>query len=124
MRTHPQRRFSRTEADDEIDNLITKWRPSWTSQGSPSLPLATRELPMPAKQRLGRDEETAPPPSREQSAERRKDRSVRGPLADAAMEQTLEKADLVAEHHSSRSLSKAVHRQDLSRPKVRHTTRS
>jgi hypothetical protein len=88
-----------TEADDEIDNLITKWRPSWTSQGSPSLPLATRELPMPTKQGLGRDEETAPPPSREQPVERREDRSVRGPVADAAMELTLEHPDLVAEHH-------------------------
>ena len=88
-----------TEADDEIDNLITKWRTSRTSQGSPSLPLATRELPMPAKQRLGRDEKTAPPPSGEQPAERCEDRSVRGPVADAAMELPLEHADLVAKHH-------------------------
>jgi hypothetical protein len=44
------------ETDDELDDLITKWRPSWTSQGSPSLPFATRELPMPAEQSLGRDE--------------------------------------------------------------------
>ena len=54
---------------------------------------------MPAKQRLGRDEETAPPPSREQPAERREDRSVRDPVADAAMELTLEHPDLVAQHH-------------------------
>ena len=54
---------------------------------------------MPAKQGLGRDEEAPPPPSGEQPAEHREDRSVRGPVADAAMELTLEHSDLVAEHH-------------------------
>ena len=71
----------------------------YTSLGSPSLPPATRELPMPAKQGLGRDEETAPPPSREQPAERSKDRSVCGSVANATMELPLEHADLVAQHH-------------------------
>jgi len=61
--------------------------------------LRRRELPMPAKQGLGRDEEAPPPPSGEQPAEHREDRSVRGPVADAAMELTLEHSDLVAEHH-------------------------
>jgi hypothetical protein len=59
----------------------------------------SQELPMPAQQGLGRDEETAPPPSWEQPAECREYRSVRGPVADAAMELTLQHPDLVAEHH-------------------------
>ena len=54
---------------------------------------------MPAEQRLGRDEEAPPPPSGEQPAERREDRAVRGPITNAAMELTLEHADLVAQHH-------------------------
>ena len=53
----------------------------------------------PAEQRLGRDEKTTPPPSREQPAERREDRSVCGSVATATMELTLEHPDLVAEHH-------------------------
>ncbi len=32
------------ESDDELDDLITKWRAPFTSLGSPSFPLATREL--------------------------------------------------------------------------------
>ena len=99
MRTHPQRRFSRTEADDEIDNLITKWRPSRTSLGSPSLPLASRELPMPAEQSLGRDEKTTPAPPWKYSAERSEDRSLCGSVANATMELPREHADLVAQHH-------------------------
>ena len=87
------------ETDDELDNLIAERGTPYTSQGSPSLPLATRELPMPAEQRLGRDEEAPPPPSGEQPAERREDRAVRGPVADAAMELTLQHPNLVAEHH-------------------------
>ena len=87
------------ETDDELDDLIAERGTSRASQGSPSLPLATRELPVPAQQGLGRDEEAPPPPSREQPAERREDRSVRGPVADAAVELPLQHADLVAEHH-------------------------
>ena len=87
------------ESDDELDDLIAERGTSRTSLGSPTFPLASRELPMPAQHGLGRDEETAPPPSREQPAERREDRSVRGPLADEAMELTLQHPDLVAEHH-------------------------
>ena len=87
------------ESDDELDDLIAERGTSRTSQGSPPFPLATRELPVPAEQRLGRDEEAPPPPSGEQPAERREDRSVRGPVANAAMELTLQNPDLVAEHH-------------------------
>ena len=54
---------------------------------------------MSAQQGLGRGEETAPPPSREQPAERSKDRSVCGSVANATMELPLEHADLVAQHH-------------------------
>ena len=87
------------EADDELDDLIAERGTPRTSQGSPTLPLATRELPMPAKQGLGRDEETAPPPSWERPAERGEHRSVCGSVADAAMELMLEQANLVAQHH-------------------------
>jgi hypothetical protein len=88
-----------TEADDELDDLITKWRTSRTSLGSPTFPLASRELPVPAKQGLGRDEKTTPAPPWKYSAERSKDRSVCGSVAHAAMELPLEQADLVAKHH-------------------------
>jgi len=54
---------------------------------------------MPAEQRLGRDEEAPPAPSGEQPAERREDRALRDPVANAAMELTLQHADLVVEHH-------------------------
>ena len=87
------------ESDDELDDLITKWRTSRTSLGSPTFPLASRELPVPAKQGLGRDEEATPAPPWKKSAERSKARSVRGPVAHAAMELPLEQADLVAKHH-------------------------
>jgi len=54
---------------------------------------------VPAKQSLGRDEEAPPAPPWTKSAEHSEDRSVRGPVADAAMELTLQHADLVAENH-------------------------
>ena len=87
------------ESDDELDDLIAERGTSRTSLGSPTFPLASRELPMPAEQGIGRDEKATPPPSREQPAERREDRSVRGPVANATMELTLQHPDLVAEHH-------------------------
>ena len=54
---------------------------------------------MPAEQGIGRDEKATPPPSRERPAERREDRSIRGPITNAAMELTLQHPDLVAERH-------------------------
>jgi hypothetical protein len=87
------------ETDDELDNLIAERGTPRTSQGSPSLPLATRELPVPAKQSLGRDEKATPAPPWKKWAERSEDRSVRRPVAHAAMELPLEQADLVAKHH-------------------------
>jgi hypothetical protein len=45
-----------TESDDELDDLIVERGTPRASQGSPTRPLATRELPMPAQQSLGRDE--------------------------------------------------------------------
>ena len=111
------------DSDDQLDDLIAERGTSRTSLGSPTFPLASRELPMPAQQGLGRDEETAPPPSREQPAECRQDRSVRGPLANVTMELTLQHPDLVAKHHQLDVLSKAVRRQCLSRPRSRHMTR-
>ncbi|MGD0945692.1 MAG: hypothetical protein ABR972_15690 [Acidimicrobiales bacterium] len=87
------------ESDDELDDLIAERGMSRTSLGSPTFPLASRELPMPAEQGIGRDEKATPPPSRERPAERREDRSIRGPITNAAMELTLQHPDLVAEHH-------------------------
>ena len=54
---------------------------------------------MPAQHGLGRDEEAPPPPSGEEPAERREDRSVCGSVANATLELTLQHADLVAQHH-------------------------
>ena len=88
-----------TETDDELDDLIAERGTSRTSQGSPSLPLATRKLPVPAEQSLGRDEKTTPAPPWKYSAERSEDRSVCGSVANAAMELTLEHPNLVAKHH-------------------------
>jgi hypothetical protein len=87
------------ESDDELDNLIAERGTSRTSLGSPTFPLASRELPMPAEQSLGRDEKATPAPPWKYSAEHSQDRSVRGLVADAAMELPLEHADLVAKHH-------------------------
>ena len=84
------------ESDDELDELIAERGTSGASLGSPTFPLASRELPMPAEQGIGRDEKATPPPSREQPAERREDRSVCGSVANATMELPLEHADLVA----------------------------
>jgi len=86
-------------SDDELDDLIAERRTSRTSLGSPTFPLASRELPVPAEQSLGRDEKEPPAPPWKYSAERSEDCSVRGPVADAAMELPLEQADLVAKHH-------------------------
>jgi hypothetical protein len=86
------------ESDDQLDDLITKWRAPWTSLGSPSLPLATR-LPVPAEQSLGRDEKATPAPPWKHSAEPSEHRSVCGSVAHAAMQLPLEQADLVAQQH-------------------------
>jgi hypothetical protein len=87
------------ESDDELDDLITERGTSRASQGSPTFPLASRELPMPAEQSLGRDEKATPAPPWKKPAEHSQDRSVCGSVADAAMELPLEQADLVAKHH-------------------------
>jgi hypothetical protein len=64
------------EADDELDELIVeRWRPR-ASEDSPTLPLATRELPVPAEQSLGRDEKTMPVPLWKYSADRSEHRSA------------------------------------------------
>jgi hypothetical protein len=88
-----------TEANDEIDNLITKWRTSRTSLGSPTFPLASRELPVPAEQGLGRDEKATPAPPWKYSAERSQHRPVCGSVADAAMELPLQHPHLMTKHH-------------------------
>jgi len=87
------------ETDDELDELIAERGTPGALQGSPTLPLATRELPMSAEQRLGRDEKTTPAPPWKYSAERSEHRSVCGPVANATMELPLEHPDLVAQHH-------------------------
>jgi hypothetical protein len=88
-----------TESDDELDDLIAERGTSRTSLGSPPFPLTSRELPVPAKQGLGRDEKATPAPPWKYSAERSEDRSVCGSVAHAAMELTLQHPDLVAQHH-------------------------
>ena len=87
------------EPDDELDDLIAERGTPGASQGSPTPPLASRELPVPAEQSLGRDEKTTPGPPWKYSAERREDRSVCGSVANTTMELTLQHPDLVAEHH-------------------------
>ena len=87
------------ETDDELDDLIAERGTPRASLGSPTLPLATRELPVPAEQGLGRDEKTTPAPPWKYSAERSEHRSVCGSVANAAMELPLQQADLVAKHH-------------------------
>ena len=87
------------ESDDELDDLIVERGTPRASQGSPTFPLASRELPVPAQQGLGRDEKATPAPPWKKSAEHSKDRSVCGSVANATMELPLEHADLVAQHH-------------------------
>jgi hypothetical protein len=70
----------------------------YTSLGSPTFRLASRELPVPAQQGLGRDEKATPAPPWKYSAGRSEHRSVCGSVANATMELPLEHADLVAHH--------------------------
>ena len=49
--------------------LIGHGRPTRATSGSPAPPFAPRELSVPAKERLWRDEEGAPAPSRQQPGE-------------------------------------------------------
>jgi hypothetical protein len=88
-----------TESDDELDDLISERGTPRASLGSPTFPLASRELPLPAKQGLECDEKATPAPPWKYSAERSEDRSVCGSVAHAAMELPLEQADLVAKQH-------------------------
>ena len=111
------------ESDDELDDLIAERGTSRTSQGSPSLPLASRELPMPAEQSLGRDEKATPAPPWKNSAERSEDRSVCGSVANAAMELPLEHADLVAKHHQLDVLVQSCPSARSQCLKTRHATR-
>jgi hypothetical protein len=78
---------------------------------------------MPAEQSLGRDEKTTPAPPWKYSAERSKDRSVYGSVANAAMELPLEQADLVAKHHQLDVLVQSCPSARSQRPKIRHVTR-
>jgi hypothetical protein len=94
----------------------------YTSLGSPSFPLATRELPVPAEQSLGRDEKATPAPPWKYSAEHSEDRSVCASVAHAAMELPLEQADLVVQHHEL-ALSRSVRRRDPRISRTRHATR-
>src|ERR1039458_10707559 len=100
MRTQPQRRFSRPRRT--MSSTISS-----PSGGRPGprrarhrFHPATRELPVPAKRGLGRDEKATPAPPWKKLAERSEDRAVRGPVAHAAMELPLEQADRSEEHTS------------------------
>ena len=79
--------------------LIGHGRPTRATSGSPAPPFAPRELSVPAKERLWRDEEGAPAPSRQQPGEGGEDRPIHRAIGDARIELALEDAHLVAEHH-------------------------
>src|ERR1039457_171826 len=87
------------EPDDELDELIGHGRPTRATRGSPAPPFAPRELSVPTKERLWRDEEGAPAPSRQQPREGGEDRPIHRAVGDARIELALEDAHLVAEHH-------------------------
>ncbi len=57
------------DPDDDLDELIGHGRPTRATRGTPAPPFAPRELSVPAKERLWRDEEGAPAPSRQQPGE-------------------------------------------------------
>ena len=67
-----------TESDDELDDLISERGTPRASLGSPTFPLASRELPLPAKQGLECDEKATPAPPWKKSAECSAHRSVCG----------------------------------------------
>ena len=69
------------------------------TRGSPAPPFAPRDLSVPTKERLWRDEEGAPAPSRQQPREGGEDRPIHRAIGDARIELALEDAHLVAEHH-------------------------
>jgi len=86
------------KANDEFDELIGHRRPARTSLCSPSLPFARCELSVPPQKGVRGNEEAPPTCPREQSAQRGKDRSIRGPVPHPGMELTFENTHLVAEH--------------------------
>ena len=87
------------DPDDELDELIGHGRPTRATSGSPAPPFAPRELSVPTKERLWRDEEGAPAPSRQQPGEGGEDRPIHRAVGDAHIELALEDTHLVAEHH-------------------------
>ena len=87
------------DPDEELDDLIVNGRPTRATRGSPAPPFAPRELSVPTKERLWRDEEGAPAPSRQQPGEGGEDRPIHRAVGDAHIELALEDAHLVAEHH-------------------------
>jgi hypothetical protein len=111
------------DPDDELDELVGHGRPTRATRGSPAPPFAPRELSVPTKERLWRDEEGAPAPSRQQPAEGGEDRPIHRAIGDAHIELALEDTHLVAEHHDSMSLSVSVRGEDRSRPRIRHRPR-
>jgi hypothetical protein len=88
-----------TKPNDQVDEIIAHRRPPGTSLFSPSAPLVLGGFPMPAEQRVGRDQERLPTRPREQSAERGKNGSIRWPVPDPSMELALENPDLVAKDY-------------------------
>jgi len=83
MRTQPQRRFSRA-----VRTMSSTSSSSWAvDQGHAwiaSAAIAPRELSVPTKERLWRDEEGAPAPSRQQPGEGGEDRPIHRAIGDAA----------------------------------------
>jgi hypothetical protein len=86
------------DPDDELDELIVHGRPTRATSGSPAPPFAPRELSVPTKERLWRDEEAAPAPSRQQPREGGEDRPIHRAIGDARIELAPDK-HLVTEHH-------------------------
>jgi hypothetical protein len=84
------------EPDDELDELVGHGRPTRATRGSPAPPFAPR---CQRSERLWRDEEGAPAPSRQQPGEGGEDRPIHRAVGDAHIELALEDGHLVAEHH-------------------------
>ena len=111
------------DPDDELDELNRHGRPTRATRGSPAPPFAPRELSVPTKGRLWRDEEGAPAPSRQQPGEGGEDRPIHRAIGDAHIELALEDQHLVAEHHDLDVLLRLGRREDRSRPRTRHRPR-
>jgi hypothetical protein len=88
-----------TQTNDEVDELVTHRRSARTSLSSPAPPLVLGRFPVPSQHGLGGDQEGPPPGSREQTAERGEDGSVRRSVPHSRLQLALKDINLVPEHH-------------------------